>query len=311
MSSDMIIRRYRASDQDVVTDLWSRAARQAHPFIEGEGAGERARVLREVYLVQAENWVAERDGIVIGLLGLLGAKDGSGRANEPDGAEVDGAGADGAEVDGVEVDGVEVGGLFVAPEAQGDGVGRELLEHAAALHGALTLEVFEGNARARRFYAHLGFTERGRRVDEETGHPLIALERAAPLKSVSWLHLREGRLLSVRTRGNDTFYLPGGKYEPGETAREALSRELSEELGLVVPADELVEAFVIHDVAHGKNGRRLQMTCFTGGPQDIAPAPGREIAEYAWFDRREARERCAPAHSQVVDRLVAQGRMSG
>ncbi|MFI0712753.1 GNAT family N-acetyltransferase [Streptomyces inhibens] len=301
MSNDMIIRRYRASDQDVVTDLWSRAARQAHPFIEGEGAGERARVLREVYLVQAENWVAERDGIVIGLLGLLGAKDGSGRANGPDGAEVDGA----------EVDGAEVGGLFVAPEAQGDGVGRELLEHAAALHGALTLEVFEGNARARRFYAHLGFTERGRRVDEETGHPLIALERAAPLKSVSWLHLREGRLLSVRTRGNDTFYLPGGKYEPGETAREALSRELSEELGLVVPADELVEAFVIHDVAHGKNGRRLQMTCFTGGPQDIEPAPGREIAEYAWFDRREARERCAPAHSQVVDRLVARGRMSG
>ncbi|MFI6765826.1 GNAT family N-acetyltransferase [Streptomyces sp. NPDC050355] len=290
MTNDMIIRRYQASDQDVVTDLWSRAARQAHPFIAGEGAGERARVLREVYLVQAENWVAERAGTVIGLLGLLPGGSGERTA--------DGSGA-------------EVGGLFVAPEAQGGGTGRQLIEHAAARHGALALEVFEGNARARRFYAHLGFTERGRRVDEETGHPLIALERVAPLRSVGWLHLREGRLLSVRTRGNDTFYLPGGKYEPGETAREALSRELSEELGLVVPAEELSEAFVIHDVAHGKNGRRLHMTCFTGGPQDIAPVPGREIAEYAWFDRREARERCAPAHSQVVDRLVAQGRMPG
>ncbi|MER6308346.1 GNAT family N-acetyltransferase [Streptomyces sp. NPDC001739] len=277
MSRDMIIRRYRDADQDVVIDLWSRAVRRAHPFIEGEGEGERARILREVYLVRAENWVAERAGTVVGLLGLL--------------------------------PGGEIGGLFVAPEAQGGGVGRQLVEHAAARYGALTLEVFEGNARARRFYAHLGFTERGRRVDEETGHPLLVLERAAPLKSVGWLHVREGRLLSVRTRGNDTFYLPGGKYEPGESAPEALSRELSEELGLDVPAATLTEAFVIHDVAHGKNGRRLHMTCFTGGPQDIVPVPGREIAEYAWFGRREARERCAPAHSQVVDRLVAQGRM--
>ncbi|MFF2806027.1 GNAT family N-acetyltransferase [Streptomyces sp. NPDC058000] len=282
MSSHTVIRRYRDADQDAVCDLWTRASQHAHPFIEGEGEGERARVLREVYLVQAENWVAEREGAVIGLLGLL-------------------SGAD---------DGVEIGGLFVAPEAQGGGTGGKLVEHAAARYGALSLEVFEENARARRFYARLGFTERGRRIDEQTGHPLIAVEREAPLRSVSWLHVRDGRLLSVRTRGNDTFYLPGGKYEPGETAREALSRELSEELGLRIPADELSEEFVVHDVAHGKNGRRLHMTCFTGGPQDIEPAPDREIAEYAWFDRQESRERCAPAHRQVVDHLVAQGLMS-
>ncbi|MFJ9849297.1 GNAT family N-acetyltransferase [Streptomyces sp. NPDC101150] len=286
MSSETIIRRYRTADREAATDLWSRAARQAHPFIEGEGQGERARVVREVSLVRAQNWVAERAGRVVGLLGILDGNDG----------------------DGIET-GAEIGGLFVAPEVQGLGIGRELVEHAASLRGALRLEVFEGNARARRFYGRLGFTERARRADEETGHPLILLEREAPLRSVSWLHLREGRLLSVRTRGNDTFYLPGGKYEPGETAREALSRELSEELGLLVPAAQLSEAFVIHDVAHGKNGRRLHMTCFIGGPQDIAPEPGREIAEYAWFDRQEARERCAPAHSQVVDRLIAQGRM--
>ncbi|MEU5210831.1 GNAT family N-acetyltransferase [Streptomyces sp. NPDC020742] len=295
MSSEASIRRYRPSDQDVVIDLWSRAVRQAHPFIEGEGAGERARILREVYLARAENWVAERDGTVIGLLALLPG----GPGEHTDRAPGEGPGA-------------EVGGLFVAPEAQGGGAGGQLVEHAAALHGALRLEVFEGNARGRRFSAHLGFTERGRRTDGETGHPLIALDRAAPLRSVSWLHLREGRLLSVRTRGNDTFYLPGGKYEPGETAREALARELGEELGLVVDAEELREAFVIHALAHGRNeGRRLHMTCFTGGPQDIVPVPGREIAEYAWFDRAEAGERCAPAHAQVVARLIAQGRMPG
>ncbi|MFF3272097.1 GNAT family N-acetyltransferase [Streptomyces chrestomyceticus] len=280
MSSPTIIRPYRPADEPAVMDLWSRAVRRAHPFIEGEGTGERARQLREVYLVQADNWVAEdeHDGTVLGLLGLLGS---------------------------------EIGGLFVAPEAQGRGIGAQLLEHAASLHGALTLGVFARNEAARAFYAHLGFTERDRRTDEATGEEVITLGRPAPLRSVGWLHIRDGRLLSVRTRGNDTFYLPGGKYEPEETAPEALSRELAEELGLSVPAADLSEAFTIHASAHGVNaGRRLHMTCFTGGPQDIAPAPGREIAEYAWFDRHEARERCAPAHMRVVNRLIAQGRMT-
>ncbi|WP_030677915.1 GNAT family N-acetyltransferase [Streptomyces rimosus] len=229
---------------------------------------------------RTETWVAadERNGEVVGLLTLLGS---------------------------------EISGLYVAPEARGRGIGTQLVEHAASLRGALALEVPGFNTSAHAFFTHLGFTEHSRRTADSTGETLVALDRPAPLRSVGWLHVRDGRLLSVRTRGNDTFYLPGGKYEPGETAPEALSRELSEELGLTVPADELRQAFVIHATAHGVNaGRRLHMTCFTGGPQNIDPAPGREIAEYAWFDREESRERCAPAHMQVVNRLIAQGRMA-
>ncbi|SCE55858.1 putative acetyltransferase [Streptomyces sp. OspMP-M43] len=103
--------------------------------------------MREVYLVHAENWVAETDGRVVALLGLLGA---------------------------------EIGGLFVAPEAQGTGVGRRLVEHAAALHGALTLEVYEKNTAARGFYARLGFVEESRRVDEEYDEVMLKLARPAP-----------------------------------------------------------------------------------------------------------------------------------
>ncbi|AWI29425.1 GNAT family N-acetyltransferase [Streptomyces tirandamycinicus] len=128
-----------------MVDLWSRAAKLAHPFIEGEGEGERARKLREVYLRVAENWVAEVDGHVVALLGLLEN---------------------------------EIGGLFVDPRAQGRGVGRELVQHAAALLGAeLRLEVFEANARARGFYERMGFKERERRLDEESGRQLIVMVR--------------------------------------------------------------------------------------------------------------------------------------
>ncbi|TGB08939.1 hypothetical protein E4099_14455, partial [Streptomyces palmae] len=91
MSAFPVVRPYRPADEEAVVDLWARASKEAHPFVEGEGGGARERAVREVYLVKADNWVAEApDGTVVGLLGLLGA---------------------------------EIGGLFVAPEAQGTGAG--------------------------------------------------------------------------------------------------------------------------------------------------------------------------------------------
>ena len=53
----------------------------------------------------------------------------------------------------------------------------------------------------------------------------------------------DGRLLLVR-RGTDPgrgqWSVPGGRVEPGESAAEALVREVLEETGLVVEAGELV-----------------------------------------------------------------------
>ncbi|MEV0276988.1 NUDIX domain-containing protein [Streptomyces sp. NPDC050610] len=126
------------------------------------------------------------------------------------------------------------------------------------------------------------------------------------LESVSWLCVRDGRLLAVRTHGREVFYLPGGKLEPGESGPQALSRELSEELGIAAAPEALTEAFVVEDVAHGQeDGRRLHMTCYTGEAAG-EPAPGREIAELAWLGVADA-GRGAPALWQVIERLAAEG----
>ena len=44
--------------------------------------------------------------------------------------------------------------------------------------------------------------------------------------------IREGKLLLCRAKGGATTYLPGGHIEFGETGRQALVREVKEELGL-------------------------------------------------------------------------------
>ena len=145
MSAGSRIRPYAPADEEAVVALWSAASKKAHPFIDDEGQGERERKLRDVYLKIAESWVIEDEGgRVVGLLGLLDQ---------------------------------EIGGLFVDPAAQGAGYGRALVEHAVKLKGEVTLEVFEKNAAARAFYAHMGFILFARRNCDETGHMLLKLVR--------------------------------------------------------------------------------------------------------------------------------------
>jgi 8-oxo-dGTP pyrophosphatase MutT (NUDIX family) len=96
----------------------------------------------------------------------------------------------------------------------------------------------------------------------------------------------DGRLLTVRKRGTDRFMHPGGKPEPGESAAEAASRELEEEVGIgVVPtALELLGVWTAR--AANEAGWDIEATVFTA-PGSYDPAgvhPAAEIAELRWID---------------------------
>lgn len=79
------------------------------------------------------------------------------------------------------VDGEWLGQLYVAPEAQGAGVGRALLEDAVGA-GARRLFVFTRNARARRFYEAAGWVlqEQGDGRDNEEREPDCTYVLPAP-----------------------------------------------------------------------------------------------------------------------------------
>lgn len=126
----------------------------------------------------------------------------------------------------------------------------------------------------------------------------------AELTSVAWLQVHDGRVLGVRTRGRDRFYLPGGKLEPGESHEDALIREVREELGLQLT--ELRPAFSVAAPAHGLPVEtQLTMHCFHGTAHG-APKPGAEIDELTWLDI-SGDDRAAPAVRAVLDRLSSTG----
>lgn len=96
----------------------------------------------------------------------------------------------------------------------------------------------------------------------------------------------DGRLLTVRKRGTDRFMHPGGKPEPGETAAEAASRELAEEVGIVVEVEALALMGVWIARAANEEGTDIEATVFTApGTHDPAGVhPAAEIAELRWID---------------------------
>lgn len=149
-----MIRKYQPADCKDVLDVWSRASALAHPFLSEAFVEQERHNIPNVYLPEAETWVWEAAGHVVGFISLLGN---------------------------------EIGAIFVNPELQRSGIGRALLNRARALRGELEVEVFERNVLGRAFYAGMGFELIYRQVHAETGFEIMRLRLAAddPLKPTS------------------------------------------------------------------------------------------------------------------------------
>lgn len=92
----------------------------------------------------------------------------------------------------------------------------------------------------------------------------------------------DNRLLLVRKRNTRAFMLPGGKREPGESAHEALRRELQEELELSLPADALSPLGSFRAAAANEPDTWVEAQVFVARlEQPVAPAA--ELEELAWL----------------------------
>lgn len=93
-----------------------------------------------------------------------------------------------------------------------------------------------------------------------------------------------GRSLVVRKHGSTVFMQPGGKVEPGESALDALTRELREELGLVVDPAETEYIGSYRAVAANEPDTIVRAEVFYLTTGEL-PVAGAEIEELLWIER--------------------------
>jgi 8-oxo-dGTP diphosphatase len=103
-----------------------------------------------------------------------------------------------------------------------------------------------------------------------------------------------GRALLVRKTGTRAFMNPGGKPEPGESAAQALCRELAEEVGLAIRPDELTYLGRFRADAANEPGHLVEAEVFAVTVAEADVRPRLEIAEAVWVDPARAGVELAP-----------------
>jgi 8-oxo-dGTP diphosphatase len=129
----------------------------------------------------------------------------------------------------------------------------------------------------------------------------------ADIHKAGLLVIHNDRLLLCRkNRTTSLLILPGGKYEPAESAEDCLRREIREELGDVdVVGIEFVGTYI--DEAAGTAGKTVQIDVYRGELSGI-PHPNAEIAELIWFGASDDRSLTSPAiKNKILPDLMRRG----
>ncbi len=122
------------------------------------------------------------------------------------------------------------------------------------------------------------------------------------IDKLTWVHLRDQKILCARSKGNDTYYFPGGKREASESDEAALRREIKEELNVDLRPETLVYLGQFEAQAHGKPpGVLVRMTCYQADYDGVL-TPTSEIAEIAWLGYADKAHTSLVAH-QIFDWL--------
>lgn len=129
------------------------------------------------------------------------------------------------------------------------------------------------------------------------------------IKSVAWLHTEQNRVLCVRTKGKDKFYIPGGKIDPQESANSALVREIQEELDVTLDTGSIQHVVTITAPAHGFNSdTQVEMQCFFARHMGELNANS-EIDEIKWVGA-DYQTLCAPAAQLAIEYLIQQQKLT-
>lgn len=118
----------------------------------------------------------------------------------------------------------------------------------------------------------------------------------------AWVHVQNGKILTVRSAGNDIFFIPGGGPEGAESSRDALIREVMEELRVRLKRST-IRSLGVFTAPSFENPEHIpvRMTCFTAEYAGVL-TPASEVAEMDWFGFKD-RARVSSVDQAVFDFL--------
>lgn len=131
-----MIREYENKDLEDLLEAWYSASQVGHPFLSEDFFKQERINIADIRLPNAETWVYELNGVVVGFIALIEN---------------------------------EVGAIFLDPMYHGKGIGRALMDHAKSIREELELDVFKDNVIGRNFYEKYGFKEEYEYLHKETG----------------------------------------------------------------------------------------------------------------------------------------------
>lgn len=103
------------------------------------------------------------------------------------------------------------------------------------------------------------------------------------IDKVALIALNKGKILSTRSFGKESYYLPGGKREAGESDQQTLFREIKEELNIELLEDTIDYIGTFSAQADGmEDGILVKMTCYQADFNQI-PQASNEIEEVRWL----------------------------
>lgn len=92
----------------------------------------------------------------------------------------------------------------------------------------------------------------------------------------------DGRVLLCRAKGGKSSYLPGGHIEFGETAREALVREIREEMGVDAETGGFLGVVENSFMQHGKPHCEINLVFELKFPEPPAAEAKEDWIEFEW-----------------------------
>ena len=104
------------------------------------------------------------------------------------------------------------------------------------------------------------------------------------IDKIALIKIKNGQVLSTRSKGKNKFYFPGGKRESDESDEETLIREIREELSVEIVPNSYKYIGTFKAQSDGmKEGIIVKMSCYSAVFKGTLKA-NNEIEEIQWLN---------------------------